>query len=131
MKGDPTGSKNEVAEFITRDRNGSPLQDNGRKLVFHTDLQCFVDRIEYDPISCVGTLYMGLNSCCDMTGCVRFFQHIDERVSLIRTYQDNDVRRADTFYVRNDGGGDYYAASKFWIGRWGAKLSRLASDYAA
>jgi hypothetical protein len=71
--------------------------DMGAK--YHADLQCYVDKLEYDFRARTGGLYA--DGYTDMDGCIRLFQHIDPNVRLIRTFVRLD---ADTIYKMTSAG---------------------------
>jgi hypothetical protein len=98
--------------------------------IFHTDLQCFIDKIEYDPRIRTGSVFIALGGCCDMSGCLRFFQTIDDKVKIIRTFSGTGDRLKwtgpspyyvpDTIYARDDRG----ELSRWFAGRWIAGMPR-------
>lgn len=57
---------------------------DGKQAVYHTDMQCHVDRIMYDPPTRGGRLYA--TGYTDMTACIRLFQMIDPAVRQIQTF---------------------------------------------
>lgn len=61
-----------------------------------SDLQCDVEKIAYDFERRVGTLHMAPDNCCDMAGCLEFFQKIDKDVKRIETYSGS---KPDTLYM--------------------------------
>lgn len=62
---------------------------------FHPGLKCGVERLEYDFKSATGTLHVPDGHCCDMKGCIEFFQAIDPAVQAIDTFSGV---RPDTRY---------------------------------
>lgn len=62
----------------------------------HLQLMCEPVRIEYDFTRRRGLLVMAEGDCCDMNGCIKLFQAMDQDVTLIDTYSGH-VR--DTSYV--------------------------------
>lgn len=84
--------------FIVTDKRA-----NGEPVMFHTAMQCYVDKVEYDPRTRVGALYA--DGYCDMPACVRLFLSIDPQVRQIRTFvrrTENDTDyRPDTIYTRD------------------------------
>ena len=73
---------------ITRDPNDE---------AFHHGLQCCVRSVSYDFRKRAGRLDMEDGDCCDMTGCIHFFQAIDPDVRKIETFS-GDAR--DIAYER-------------------------------
>jgi len=63
----------------------------------HDELQCEVDRLEYDFVKCTGRLYMADGDCCDMSACVQLFMAIDRHVKRIETFSGDEP---DTMYGR-------------------------------
>ena len=72
-------------------------------LPFRDDVQCYVDRLEYDFQRRAGKLFMGENSCTDMSGCIGLFKKIDPGVELIETIASPSHPRRDTTYRLVDG----------------------------
>lgn len=72
---------------------------------FHPQLLCGVDRVEYDFRAGKGTLYLPAGDCCDMSGCIAFFEAIDPKVQAIDTFSGG---KRDTGYRRH--GSDWSAA---------------------
>jgi hypothetical protein len=69
-------------------------------LPFRDDVQCYVEKLEYDFQRRAGKLFMGENSCTDMDGCIRLFKRIDPDVELIETIASPSSPRRDTTYRR-------------------------------
>ena len=63
---------------------------------FRDDVQCYVEKLEYDFVRRTGKLFMGENSCTDMGGCIRLFKQIDQDVRLIETIRSGP--QPDTTY---------------------------------
>lgn len=94
-----------------------------QNLRFDDRLQCFVESLHYDFTKCTGTLLMGIESNCNMSGCIAIFEAIDPRVQEIATFarearedhrdwppqvfQKGFVTVPDTSYHRK--GGDWFA----------------------
>ena len=78
------------------------------ELPFHSDLGCYVQRLEYDFVTRTGTLIMCEISCTDMGGCIDLFKRIDPKVVHIRTIAGSEP---DTEY-------------RLMYGRWHAKAPR-------
>jgi hypothetical protein len=72
-------------------------------LPFNEETQCYVERLEYDFEHRAGKLFMGENSCTDMSGCIRLFSRIDPMVELIETFASPSHPRRDTAYRRRNG----------------------------
>lgn len=68
-------------------------EDDG--LVFHDNLHCLVQRLEYDFARRAGVLYLADHNCTDMRGCIDLFKAIDPRVKDIVTIAG---KRRDTSY---------------------------------
>ena len=66
-----------------------------------SDLQCNVERIEYDFLRQLGVLRMPEANCCDMKGCIELFERIDPDVLRIETFAGG---QPDTFYWRRASG---------------------------
>jgi hypothetical protein len=62
--------------------------------VFYDDLWCYVERIEYEPRTRCGHLWLPEHNCPDMSGTIKLFERIDDRIVRIETYAGNrnDVR---------------------------------------
>ena len=54
--------------------------------MWHNQLICFVERIEYDFDTKQGKLWMKEGDYCNMPACVKMFQALDPNVNLIITY---------------------------------------------
>lgn len=68
---------------------------------FDETLQCYAKSLEYDFEKKVGIVWLGENSCTDMTGCIGLFHLIDDNVNTIYTMAGP---RRDTVYVRGADG---------------------------
>jgi hypothetical protein len=64
---------------------------------FHHGLQCSVRSVTYDFVERRGRVDMERLCCCDMEGCIAFFEAIDRQVQLIETFSGE---KPDTAYVR-------------------------------
>ncbi len=53
---------------------------------YHAGLQCSVRSASYDFRARCGRLDMEDGDCCDMTGCIAFFEDIDPDVRKIETF---------------------------------------------
>ncbi len=73
---------------ITRYRDGE---------AFHHGLQCSVRSATYNFRERRGRLDMEEHCCCDMSGCITFFEAIDPKAQEIETFAGED---RDTAYVR-------------------------------
>lgn len=69
--------------------------------VDHIELQCAVYDITYNFPTRTGVLLMEDGNCCDMSGCIAFFQRIDPEVTSIFTKAGNEP---DTTYVKTADG---------------------------
>jgi hypothetical protein len=65
------------------------------------ELQTFIVSIEYIPLERRGILRMPYCCCCDMVGCIRLFERINDEIEKIETFA-GEVR--DTVYMRRQGG---------------------------
>lgn len=72
----------------------------------HPTLQCGAKSIRYDFDTKTGQLFMEEGDCCDMSGCIKFFERIDEKVSRIETFSGS---AEDTLYVRRRSSGEWTA----------------------
>jgi hypothetical protein len=61
----------------------------------HDELQCEVDRLEYNFVKRIGRLYMADGDRCDMSACVQMFMAIDRHVKRIETFSGAEQ---DTMY---------------------------------
>jgi hypothetical protein len=77
---------------ITRDPNGE---------AFHHGMQCCVRSVSYNFRDLTGRLDMEDGDCCDMSGCIEFFQALDPGVRLIETFSGSE---RDTAYIRSPRG---------------------------
>lgn len=68
---------------------------------FHTELQCFVESIEYDFELRLGSVHIDAGGCTDMSGAITLFERIDPTVIRIETFSDD---KQDTVYVRRESG---------------------------
>jgi hypothetical protein len=84
-------------EFLGLPRHAFIKRQGGN--VFHSELQCYVDKVEYDPRARIGRVYCG--GCTDMDGCIVFFQRIDKEVRRIETFWDG---KPDTIYLKDRSG---------------------------
>ena len=67
----------------------------------HSKLMCNAKTIQYDFDKKTGTLIMLDGDCCDMSGCIAFFEMIDPDVRPIATISGT---APDTSYVRTGSG---------------------------
>jgi hypothetical protein len=67
----------------------------GREMPYRQDVQCVVEKLEYDFDAKIGVLQLGEHDCTDMSGCIALFKKIDPDVVEIRTFA---AKRKDTSY---------------------------------
>jgi len=77
---------------------------------WNDNLMCEVERMEVDYLNKTGRLWMPALQCCDMSGCIRWFHSIDDRVHKIETFSggapDTKYKRAgDEWQARHPGSG--------------------------
>ena len=68
---------------------------------YHGSLICHVRSANYDFRERLGRLDMEEGDCCDMEGCIAFFEAIDPDVQAIETFSGPE---RDTTYVRRPKG---------------------------
>ena len=61
---------------------------------------CYVEASTYDQENGVARLHLASEHCCDMSGCVDYFERRDPNVQRIETYSGGKL---DTIYVRRAG----------------------------
>ena len=65
---------------------------NSEEKYFDERLGCCLESLTYDFNTHSGKLYISGYGCCDMSGCIDFFESIDPHVSQIFPYsKQNDV----------------------------------------
>jgi hypothetical protein len=69
--------------------------------VYDAGLQCSLKRLEYNPETRIGMLWLGDGECTDMSGAIAVFQRIDPEVQTIVTWSGC---KQDTAYHRTVAG---------------------------
>lgn len=69
-------------------------------------LCCGVLRLTYDFATKRGDIYFPTMHCCDMSGCIKLFQAIDEAVASIQTWSGKE---RDTAYKCDANSGEWSA----------------------
>ena len=77
--------------------NGPMIRRDGWG-VSHAELKCEPIKVEYDFELRQGRLFMAEDNCCDMTGCIKFFERMDQGVLAIYTFA---AGIPDISYLRN------------------------------
>lgn len=67
---------------------------------YNQQLQCDALDFCYDPDTGNGILLMAAGDCCDMAGCVAFFENIDAKVNSVDTFSGSVH---DTIYSLRNG----------------------------
>ena len=62
---------------------------------------CRTTSLKYDFCKNRGEIFFPSGTCCDMSGCIAFFEQIDVDVLEIQTYSGVEL---DTKYVRDENG---------------------------
>jgi hypothetical protein len=83
-----------VPKWLESERQG---KDEHMTEIWNEQLQCHVERIEYDFCKRAGIVRMPWGNCTSMDGCIRLFEAIDEDVRTIQTIEADGL---DTRYVR-------------------------------
>ena len=66
----------------------------------HRTLMCNPLRAEYSFTTRRGALWMDENNACDMSGCIMFFQAMDQDVEEISAYEGGEL---DIVYKKKNG----------------------------